>query len=196
MKSLVVAISDSQASADPEATLVTYALGSCIAVILHEPQRKVGGMLHYMLPDSALDRDKAARNPFMFADTGIPKLFEQVRGLGANPKRLTVRLAGGAQVLDTQNVFDIGKRNYLAAKKALWKLGLFVSSEAVGGDRSRTVRLEVSTGRSWLREGGRQESEFAAGSGAASSETAGKPVRVIPPAAPISSGGSLCPSGF
>lgn len=160
MTQIVVGISDCRVSNDPSATLVTYALGSCIAVLLYEPFLKVGGMLHYMLPESSLDQSKAAANPFMFADTAIPLLFEKLRAHGASGKKLQVRLAGGAQVLDPNNVFAIGKRNYLAAKKALWKFGVFIESEAVGGDVSRTVRLDLGTGRSWLREGGQTESEF------------------------------------
>lgn len=160
MKSLVVGISDCKVSADPECTLVTYALGSCIAVLLHDPLSRAAGLLHYMLPESSLDSAKAKSNPFMFADTGIPLLVENLRARGSESKRLLVRLAGGAQVLDDQRVFDIGRRNYLAAKKALWKLGLLISAEAVGGALSRTVRLDVATGKSWLREGGKSETEF------------------------------------
>ncbi len=51
---------------------MTYALGSCIAVAMHDPVAKVAGLLHYMLPESAIDAAKAQQNPFMFADTGIP----------------------------------------------------------------------------------------------------------------------------
>ena len=161
MTQIVVGISDCRVSADSSASLVTYALGSCIAVLVYEPVRKIGGMLHYMLPESSLDRNKAAANPFMFADTGIPLLLERVRACGAG-KNLQVRLAGGAQVLDPNSVFAIGKRNYLAAKKALWKFGVIIESEAVGGELSRTVRLDLATGKSWLREGGQSESELAA----------------------------------
>ena len=58
--------------------LVTYALGSCIAVAVHDPVTSVAGLLHYMLPEASLDWDKAAQNPYMFADTGIPKLLREV----------------------------------------------------------------------------------------------------------------------
>jgi chemotaxis protein CheD len=162
MRSLVVGISDCKISWDPEDLLITYALGSCIAVALYDPVAKVGGMLHYMLPDSELDRNKAEQNPFMFADTGITRLLETVRARGAQPGRMIVRLAGGAQVLDTQGTFQIGKRNYLAARKILWKAGILVASEAVGGEVSRTTRLEIATGRMWVREGAGTDSELGA----------------------------------
>ena len=162
MNSLVVGISDCKISRDPDDSLITYALGSCIAVALYDPVAKLGGLLHYMLPDSNLDRNKAEQNPFMFADTGIQRLLETAKARGAQPGRMLVRLAGGAQVLDSHGTFQIGKRNYLAARKILWKAGILVASEAVGGEVSRTTRLEVATGRMWVREGGGTDSELAA----------------------------------
>jgi len=157
----VVGISDCKVSWDPEDLLVTYALGSCIAVALYDPVAKVGGMLHYMLPDSALDANKAQQNPYMFADTGIQRLIAAVKSKGAQPPRMVVRLAGGAQVLDSHGTFQIGKRNYLAAKRILWKAGVLIAAEAVGGEVSRTTRLEIATGRMWVREGAGVDAEMA-----------------------------------
>ena len=161
MSAVVVGISDCKVSADQSAVLVTYALGSCIAVTMYDPLSKVAGMLHYMLPESAIDAAKAQNNPAMFADTGIRALLEALKAGGANPRRMLVRLVGGAQVLDGDGVFQIGKRNYLAARKILWKAGILIAAEVVGGEVSRTVRLEVGTGRLWLREGGGIERELA-----------------------------------
>lgn len=56
--------------------------------------------------------------------------------------------------MDPQNIFDIGKRNYLALRKILWKTGIMLASEAVGGNRSRTVFLEIGSGRFWQQEAG------------------------------------------
>jgi chemotaxis protein CheD len=146
----VIAVADAHVSRDPELVLVTYALGSCVAVAIHDPVARVGGLLHFMLPESSLDLAKAGRQPYMFADTGIPLLFRSAYALGAEKKRLIVRLAGAAQVLNDGSVFNIGKRNHLAARKILWKAGVLVHGEAIGGATSRTVRLEVASGRFWL----------------------------------------------
>ena len=154
VRMIIVGVADCQTANDREAALVTYALGSCIGVSLYDPQTRVGGLLHYMLPDSALDREKAARNPYMFADTGIARLLERAREIGLNKSRALVCVAGGAQMLDGRGVFDIGKRNYQALRKQLWKAGLLIHSEDVGGSVSRTLRLELETGRVFLREGG------------------------------------------
>lgn len=160
VKPLVVGISDCKVSREIDSMLVTYALGSCIAVAMYDPAVKIGGLLHYMLPESSLDAAKAQQNPFMFADTGIARLIEALTAGGAMPRRMTVRLAGGAQVLDSEGVFQIGKRNYLAARRILWKAGILIAAEAVGGEVSRTTRLELATGRMWVREGGDVEREL------------------------------------
>jgi chemotaxis protein CheD len=157
---VVVGVSDCRISQDPEASLITYALGSCIAVAIHDPVARVGGLLHLMLPDSTLDAAKAAEKPYMFADTGVPLLFRQAYAAGAVKSRLVVRIAGGAQVINDNGVFNIGKRNHLAVRKLLWRAGVLVASESVGGTESRTVRLEVGSGRFWLREAGAKEIEL------------------------------------
>jgi len=156
----VVGVADCRISSDPKSVLVTYALGSCIAVIVYDPVLKIGGLLHYMLPNSEIDAAKAERNPFMFADTGIPRLFQSCYREGADKRRLIVTAVGGAQVLDTQGTFNIGKNNHLAMRKILWKAGVLVHAEDVGGGSSRTVRIELETGRVLLRKGDEPEREL------------------------------------
>lgn len=162
MSQLVVGVGDCRVSNDPDNVLVTYALGSCIAVMIHDPVASVGGLLHFMLPESGLDRDKAQRNPFMFADTGIPLLFHTAYELGAQKRRLVVAAAGGAQMMDQRGVFNIGKRNCLAMRKILWKAGMMVHAEDLGGLASRTVLLEVASGRVFLRGAGEPEQDLLA----------------------------------
>jgi chemotaxis protein CheD len=160
MSALIVGVGDCRVSRDPDSVLVTYGLGSCIAVMIHDPVARVGGLLHFMLPESGMDGAKAQQNPFMFADTGIPLLFRGAYELGAEKQRLVVMAAGGAQMMDQQGVFNIGKRNYLAMRKILWKAGVTIHAEDVGGLVSRTVRLEVSSGRVLLRGAGEGEQDL------------------------------------
>jgi chemotaxis protein CheD len=154
MSQITVGIADCQLSTQSDDVIVTHALGSCVAVAIHDPVAKVGGLLHLMLPESAIDEDKARRNPYMFADTGIPLLFHAAYHRGAEKRRMAVYLAGGAQVMDDRGVFNIGKRNTLAVRKILWKAGVLVTGEAVGGTQSRTVRLDIASGAFWLRDNG------------------------------------------
>jgi chemotaxis protein CheD len=163
VSTVVVGVSDCKLSNDASEVLATYALGSCIAVAVHDPVAGVGGLLHFMLPDSTIDRAKAQQNPWMFADTGMALLFRQALLMGANKRRLKVWAAGGAQMVDDKGVFEIGKRNCLALRKLLWKAGLLLHAEAVGGAVHRTVRLEVGAGRFWLRAGAGGERLLTAG---------------------------------
>jgi chemotaxis protein CheD len=147
MSLITIEISDLRVSSDPEVTLVTYALGSCIAVLVHDPIRKVAGMIHYMLPLSEACPDKAKAKPAMFADTGIPLLFKTMYAFGSEKKDLVVKVAGGGALYDDKGLFNIGKRNYTVLRKMFWKAGVMIAAEDVGGAKSRTARLWVATGR-------------------------------------------------
>jgi len=114
---IVVGVSDMKVSNDPDSVIVTYSLGSCIGIAIYDPTAGVGGILHYMLPESSLDSVKAQKNPYMFADTGIPALFKSAYKLGGKKQRMKVIVVGGAHVLDQKGFFDIGKRNHMAVKK-------------------------------------------------------------------------------
>jgi chemotaxis protein CheD len=151
---IIVNVSDARAARDPADTIVTYSLGRCIGVSLHDPVARVGGMLHFQLPTSTLDTARAAANPTMFADTGLNHLLSLMDQAGANRRRLKVRLAGGAQIVDKAGVFDIGRRNHAAIRKALWQQGLMVDAEHVGGSSPRTLYLAVADGAVTLKMNG------------------------------------------
>jgi chemotaxis protein CheD len=155
MSSTAVGIGECRISNDPSEVLVTHALGSCIAILIHDPHAGVAGLLHYMLPESSLDMEKAVDRPFVFADTGIPLLFQAAYQLGALKGRMTVMAVGGAQMMDVGGTFNIGKRNHLAMRKIFWKAGVIVQREEIGGILSRTVSIETGTGRVLLRSPGR-----------------------------------------
>ncbi len=146
MATAVVDIADLAVSGDPGDTIITYSLGSCIGLVLWDPAVHVGGMLHYMLPESQLSPEKAKSNPAMFCDTGVPRLFRAMYELGAIKTRIEVRVAGGSSLLDDNGTFNIGKRNYLALRKILWKNGVMIKAENVGGAISRTLKLDVGAG--------------------------------------------------
>jgi len=153
---IIVGVSDMKVSNDVEASLITYSLGSCIGVAIYDPVVKVGGLLHFMLPESNLDKAKAEKNPFMFADTGIPALFKSSYKLGAEKKRMRVVLVGGAQVLDQKGFFNIGKRNHMAARKIFWKNKVMVDYEDVGGSVNRTIRVDIRNGDIWVKVFGQE----------------------------------------
>lgn len=141
-------------SREPDDILVTHALGSCVGIAIYDAAARVGGLLHYMLPVSKLDDEKARANPFMFGDAGIPLLFREAYRLGAVKDRLRVVMAGGAQVFEKRDFFAIGKRNVVIARKMFWKNNVLIAAEHVGGTIPRTFYLEVRTGRAWITSNG------------------------------------------
>ena len=166
MNTLIVGVGDCKVTRDTESEIVTYALGSCIAVAIWDPLSRVGGMLHFMLPESSVDRQSNGQDhPYRYADTGTPMLFRAAYQEGAEKRRLVVRLAGGASVVDDKGVFNIGKRNYAAVRKILWKAGVLIHAEEVGGNISRTLRLDVNSGRLVVRAPGGTERELAPSQG-------------------------------
>ncbi len=156
MSLITVKIADMQVTNNSEAVLVTYALGSCIAVVLHDPVCRAGGMLHFMLPQSRTDPVKAQHNPEMFADTGVPLLFEKMYSLGCRKPNIVVKVVGGAKIFNDHGVFEIGKKNYTILRKMLWKNKVMVTAEDVGGNKSRTVRLAVDNGQVFITSKGKK----------------------------------------
>jgi chemotaxis protein CheD len=143
----IIQIADYRVSASPDDVLVTYALGSCVAIIIYDKTAQIGGLLHVLLPDSRLDPCKAKANPLTFADSGIPILFQKAYALGASKQRLRVGIAGGAQVNASGGFFNVGAENIQATRRILQRAGVSIHSESVGGTTARTVRLHVGTGR-------------------------------------------------
>ncbi len=128
--------------------LMTFALGSCLGIAIHDPVAGIGGLLHVMLPLSTIDPVKAAENPFMFVDTGVPRLFLNCYKAGAQKQRLVVKVAGGASLQGpgVEDHFQIGKRNVVMLRKLLWKNGVLLTAHDVGGTHSRTMTLEIGSG--------------------------------------------------
>lgn len=157
---LIVGMADMEVTNDPEITLISYALGSCIGLTLHDPVAKVGGLLHYMLPDSQIDPIKSQKNPWMFADTGIPRFFREAYKLGGEKKRMCIKVVGGSQVMDDSGYFSIGKRNYMALRKIFELNSILIHGEDIGGNVNRTIRLEVASGRVWVKTAGKGEKEI------------------------------------
>jgi chemotaxis protein CheD len=158
-KIIAVGVGDMKLSCRPEEVLVTHALGSCIGVTLYDPEAVVGGILHFMLPDGSVNPQRAQENPWMFATTGIPLFFQQAYELGAVKSRLIVKVAGGAQFLDDKEFFAIGERNHTALRKVFWQNGVLIKGEHVGGTISRTLYMDMSSGRVWFTTAG-QETEL------------------------------------
>jgi chemotaxis protein CheD len=154
---ITVGMADMKASTMPDGILITHALGSCLGITIYDPEQHVGGMLHAMLPESSIDPAKGIENPFMFIDTGVPRLFHECYRLGAQKPNLVVKVAGGAsnRAVPESDYFRIGERNFVALRKLLWRNNVLIKAHDVGGCQSRTMSLDLATGQILLRVNGK-----------------------------------------
>jgi len=151
MANIVVDIADMAVSRNPDDVLITYALGSCLGIALYDPVAQVGGLIHVMLPDSSIENGRASYNPLKFVDTGVPLLYKKMYEYNAEKKRIRNAIVGGAQIMDDNKYFNIGERNFAAVRKLFWRNNVLVNKKHVGDRINRTVKLEIKTGKMYVK---------------------------------------------
>jgi chemotaxis protein CheD len=128
--------------------LVTLGLGSCVAILLHDPGRSLGGLAHVLLPEPITGRPdgRAAK----YASTAVPHLVAELASRGADRERLRGVLVGGASMvaaLAATGSLQMGARNIVAARAALCTAGIPIHAEDVGEEHGRTVHFHPGDGR-------------------------------------------------
>ncbi|MEN9468457.1 MAG: hypothetical protein RL630_190 [Verrucomicrobiota bacterium] len=145
MRTVVVGVADFKISTDPLTYLVTYALGSCLGITFYDEKRRIGGLLHAMLPSASLHPGQKIREA-MFLDTGIPKVLSAMIRVGAKKNDIRCKVFGGAQLMATDNFFRIGSKNIDMFYKLSQELQLDVVAWEISGRINRTIRLANHTG--------------------------------------------------
>ena len=146
-KQIVVNIADMKVSNNPDELLVTYSLGSCVALAVYDPYTQMAGLIHIMLPESSIEKQSMNINPYKFVDLGVPALYKEMFKTGAKRNHVITKIIGGSNVMDKNKFFNIGERNYTAVRKILWRNNMIIHKEDVGGSKSRTVRIYTATGK-------------------------------------------------
>lgn len=142
-KRSIVGVGDMGISDDLSVTISTFALGSCVGVVAFDPIKKIGGILHVMLPDSSISEEKAKLQPFLFADSGMDKFRSELLAAGVNDDNLNVVLAGGASVMVDNDLFKIGEQNTSAVKSKIAEFGWNIVAEQLGGLTNRSLHFEM-----------------------------------------------------
>ncbi|WP_285844415.1 chemotaxis protein CheD [Oceanobacillus profundus] len=137
----------------------TSGLGSCVGVIVYDSSKKIAGLSHILLPDSALAK-QAKLNVYKYADTAIPYLINLLLERGARKYALKAKLAGGAQMFQLSSGSDImriGPRNVEAVEKQLAELKIPVVASDVGGNAGRTIEFDPETSQLKIRQVNKKE---------------------------------------
>jgi len=128
-------------------------LGSCIGLVLQDPQKDLAGMVHIVLPEAF--PDKPVERLGKFASTAVQALYNALVAKGASPTSIRAAYAGGAQVFKfgnaTSDRLDVGARNALAVAKYVKTLNIKVLSHDIGGSNSRTVIFCTQSGELKIR---------------------------------------------
>jgi chemotaxis protein CheD len=141
---IIVGVGEYAVAARPQ-TLITQALGSCVGVCLWDPRLRIGGMAHVMLP-SAPASGYSGR-PHRFADLAIPAMVEKLAAMGAKPRGLVAKIAGGSAMFKGDSGIDtIGGRNVEAVRTQLDNYGIKVKAADTGVSHARTIELMLDTG--------------------------------------------------
>ena len=159
MSQKVLIVGEQDMSSLPEDYLKTFALGSCIGIVLLDPSTRTIGMAHVALPDSSVSPEKAAKKPAYFVDTGFELLLEEMSTLGCprNGQGMVCKLVGGAAVLGKSDLFNVGQRNVEAAKKICQVKGIKIVSEDTGRNLSRTAEVNIGSAKLVLSSPGRED---------------------------------------
>jgi chemotaxis protein CheD len=123
-------------------------LGSCLAVGLYDPQSRLGGLGHMLLPSHPEDNPLGAAGKYV--DIGITRMVDELVEAGARRDGLVAKIAGGANMFESiyQTLINsIGARNARSARETLARLAIPLAGEEVGGNRGRTVEFDLATGR-------------------------------------------------
>ncbi|HUF27121.1 MAG TPA: chemotaxis protein CheD [Gemmatimonadaceae bacterium] len=139
------------AVASGEAVIATIGLGSCVAIILHDPVARIGGLAHILLPSEELSRDTS--NAAKFPGTAVPLLLEEMRRLGSRGQ-VFAKVVGGASMFGAllpNGGVNVGERNVASTFQALAAAGIPTMAQDTGGDHGRSVYLHVADGRVVVR---------------------------------------------
>jgi len=129
--------------ASKEPYLINTILGSCVAVCLHDPKLKVGGMCHYMLP---LWNGNGLASP-KYGNIAIERLLDKLKSFGATNGSIKAKIFGGGEVIETtMPQFHIGKRNIELAREMLDDLKIPIVASSVGGKLGRKIIFNTETG--------------------------------------------------
>lgn len=130
-------------SAEPR--VLTTILGSCVAVCVWDLSTRIGGMVHFLLPDSSGGTGDTAR----YGDVAVPLLINELKRHGGNVHMTKAKLYGGACVLQAfrnGTGEHLGARNVSVARDALRSANIAVIEEQVMGNLSRKIVFDTASG--------------------------------------------------
>jgi chemotaxis protein CheD len=123
-------------------------LGSCVSACLWDSHRKIGGMNHFMLPDSPQEAHTLGEKTksLRYGLYAMECLINDLLTMGAKREHLRAKVFGGANITGALNTQHIGRRNAEFVIDFLHKDKIKVAASDLGGPHSRRVLFNTQTG--------------------------------------------------
>lgn len=131
--------------------LLVTVLGSCVAACIRDPKNGIGGMNHFMLPESG-DRGDVISTSMRYGGYAMEVLVNQLVKLGANRNRLEAKVFGGGAVLRGFTTVNVGERNSQFVLEYLQTERIRVASQDLMGLYPRKVYYFPASGRVMVRK--------------------------------------------
>ena len=161
MKIINIGMGEMYITDSASTVLVAPGLGSCVGLTMYDPEKRVGAMAHIVLPESLSTKKNTLLGKY--ANEAVPELLKGMIKLGSRKENIVVKFSGGAQMFTLEkgaNVLNIGVRNVLAVKQILQEEGMKVKNSDTGGNKGRTMRLDIASGNVFVKIIGQQEIEL------------------------------------
>lgn len=144
------------------ARMMTFALGSCVGIVLYDPISKIGGLAHVMHPSS--ERVQNNVNRAKFVDTAVEMLLSRMAKKGARRNRIEAKIFGGAKMFQSisasPGVMQIGEENVKATRAELAGRNIQIVAESTGGTKGRTIIFDLTSGRVTVKDAQSKEEKF------------------------------------
>ncbi len=136
-----------------EDEIIATLLGSCVAVCLHDNEKKISGMNHYMLEGKLSGSFNNFESTNKHAFHSLAMLIKEMLKHGCKKENITAKVFGGGKVLAGEMKFHtIPEDNVTAAKIILEMEDIVITESDTGGKFTRKVLLESRTGKVFLKK--------------------------------------------
>lgn len=144
----IVLLSEMAISDNPKDILTIPKLGACLGISVYDPIKKIGGVIHCLLPQKIkIHVPMKFFNPCLFVETGLNHLLKCLKEEGCKNENLIVQVAGGAKLINEDEIFNLGYRNFISFRKVMWENKLLIHQKDIGSNKVRKLSLNIENGQ-------------------------------------------------
>ena len=148
---ITVSPDDCQITTDSNCRLIARGIESCVTLAVHAPKLGIAALLRFSNPKS--EPSDSLETAGSSADTAVPLLFGHLRKAGIQTSELMVYAVGASVNGNDEASAALAKKNELALRRLLWREGVILTGEDLGGTEPRSLWFDTGSGRVIVRTG-------------------------------------------